>query len=125
MAQFRKNKAGIKLQTLLKSSGLLPEFIYITEAKTIDTKGAGHIPVPKDSILAIDKGYHDFERYNEYNNKNIHFVSRMNTNAAHQVVDSLKVEHPCVLADGIIEFTGRNTRKNIRYHSVQFVSHLD
>jgi len=110
-AQFRKNKAGIKLHTLLKSSGSLPEFIYMTEAKTNDTKGARQIPVPEDCYLAIDKGYHDFDRYNEYNNKNIRFVTRMKTNAAYQVVESLTIGHPSVLADEIIEFTGHNTRK--------------
>lgn len=110
-AHFRKNKAGIKLHTLLKSSGLLPEFVHMTTGKTNDTKGARQIPVPKDCFLAFDKGYHDFEHYNEYNNNSIRFVTRMKTNAAYQVIDSLTIDHPGVLADEIIEFTGHYTRK--------------
>lgn len=110
-ARFRKNKAGVKLHTLMKCAGSLPKFINITDAKTHDAKGASEIPIPKGSFLAIDKAYHDFAKYNEYNNNDIRFVTRLKTNAAFKVIDTIESGHPAVMADEIIEFTGHCTHK--------------
>ena len=110
-ARFRKKKAGVKMHTLMNCAGSLPEFINITDAKTHDVKGAAEMPIPEGSFLAIDKAYHDFTKYNEYNNKGIRFVTRLKTNAAFRVIRTVKSEHPAVIADEIIEFTGYATHK--------------
>jgi putative transposase len=101
-ARFRKNKAGVKLHTLLNCAGSLPEFINITDAKTHDAKGAVDLPVPKKSFLA---------KYNQYNNNDIRFVTRLKTNAAFKVIRTIESGHPAVIADDIIEFTGHTTHK--------------
>ena len=110
-ARFRKNKSGVKVHTLLKADGLLPAFIRITDAKKHDSKVAKQMVIPKGSYLVFDKAYHDFEQYKQYKNRNIRFITRMKTNAAFKILKSKLTEHPNILSDEIIEFTGYITHK--------------
>jgi len=123
-AKYRQKKGAVKIHALLQADGSLPTFLHITNGKVHDAKGARDIPVPEGSFVAIDRGYHDFEQYNHYNNKDIRFVTRMKTNAAYDVVASRPVDASTgILADEIIQFRNAVTRnkypnqlRKITYH---------
>jgi hypothetical protein len=111
-ARFRKTKSAIRLHTLIQADGSLPVFLNITAGNVHETKAAVSVPIPKGSYLAIDRGYHDFNQYNTYINNNIRFVTRMKTNAKHQVVKTYRTNsNSPVISDEIIEFTGYYTLK--------------
>ena len=106
-ARFRKTKSAVRLHTLMQADGSLPVFLNITDGNVHETKAAKFIPIPKESYLAIDRSYHDFDQYNTYIKNNIRFVTRMKTNAEYQMISTNKTDLGSpVTSDEIIEFTG-------------------
>ena len=61
-ARFRKNKAGIKLHTLLDLRGNIPTFIEITEALLHDVNILDILVAEPGACYIMDRGYLDFAR---------------------------------------------------------------
>ena len=70
-ADFRSTKGAIKLHIGFNHSGYLPEFVTITEGKTSDIEIGRMLSFPAGSIVAIDRGYTDYQWYNQLNNKGL------------------------------------------------------
>ena len=96
-ADFRSTKGAIKLHIGLNHSGYLPEFVTITEGKTSDIEIGRMLSFPAGSIVAIDRGYTDYQWYNQLNNKGIFFVTRLKSNASYKVVK----RHPVLNNKGL------------------------
>jgi len=124
-AEYGQQKGAVKMHTLLQADGSLPTFLLITNGKVNDGKAAKKIPVPRGSFLAIDRGYHDFDLYNQYNNNDIRFVTRLKTNAAYDVITSRLVDESTgILADEIIQFRNAAT-KNKYPHPLRKITYRD
>ena len=96
-ADFRSTKGAIKLHIGFNHSGYLPEFVTITEGKTSDIEIGRMLSFPAGSIVAIDRGYTDYQWYNQLNNKGIFFVTRLKSNASYKVVK----RHPVLNNKGL------------------------
>ena len=96
-ADFRSTKGAIKLHIGLNHSGYLPEFVTITEGKTSDIEIGRMLSFPAGSIVAIDRGYTDYQWYNQLNNKGIFFVTRLKSNASYKVIK----RHPVLNNKGL------------------------
>ena len=111
-ADFRQTKGAIKLHLLLDHDGYLPTFAVITDGKTADVSTARYFALPTGSIVAVDRGYLDFELFFQWNKSGIFFVTRLKDNAAYEVVEYRPVpQRGNVLADQIIRFTGPVTKQ--------------
>ncbi len=111
-ADFKTTKGAIKLHAGLNHAGYLPEFVTVTEGKKHDVTVGRTLQFPKGSIVAIDKGYNDYEWYKELTNKGVFFVTRLKTNAKHQVVERRQVlKSKGLTGDQTIEFMGLQTAK--------------
>ena len=109
-ADFRQTKGAVKLHLLLDHDGYLPDFAVITEGKTADVSIARHFTLPVGSIVALDRGYLDFELFSQWTNSGVFFVTRLKSNAVYEVVENRPLpQHSNVLADQIIRFTGPQT----------------
>jgi putative transposase len=96
-ADFRSTKGAIKLHIGLNHSGYLPEFVTITEGKASDIEIGRMLSFPAGSIVAIDRGYTDYQWYKQLNNKGIFFVTRLKSNASYKVVK----RHPVLKNKGL------------------------
>jgi hypothetical protein len=110
-ADFRQTKGAVKLHLLLDHDGYLPDFAVITDGKTADVTTARQFTLPLGSIVAVDRGYYDFDLFWQWNESGVFFVTRLKSNAAYEVVK----EHTApgrgnVLIDQIIRFTVPETR---------------
>jgi putative transposase len=124
-ARFRKTKSAVRLHTLLQADGSLPVFINVTDGKTHEVKIAKSVPIPSGSYVAIDRGYHDFELYNFFNDNNIRFVTRLKSNAKYRVIEQRHTDdNPNVLADEIVEFTIYYSNKKYP-HPLRLVHYYD
>ena len=66
---------------------------------------------PTGSIVAVDRGYYDFELFAQWNNSGVFFVTRLKDNAAFEVMENNPVpQRGNVLSDQVIRFTGYLTR---------------
>ena len=85
-ADFRQTKGAIKLHMLLDHDGYLPDFAVITDGKTADVTAAHNFTLPVGSIVAVDRGYYDFDLFAQWNNSGVFFVTRLKSNATYEVV---------------------------------------
>ena len=111
-ANFRATKGAVKLHVGLNHAGHLPEFVTITDGKKADITVGRSLSFPKGSIVAVDKGYNDYDWYNQLTNKGIFFVTRLKSNAKHRITDRRSVvKSKGVICDQTIEFAGAQTAK--------------
>lgn len=74
-AEFRAKKGAVKLHTVLDHDGLTPAFVDITDGKTHEVKMGRQVTLPKGSILTMDRGYIDYQWFNELNGQGVYFVT--------------------------------------------------
>ena len=86
-ASFRSTKGAIKLHVGLNHDGYLPEFVTITEGKTSDVEMGRTLAFPSGSIVVVDRGYNDYDWYNQLTEKGIFFVTRLKANAQYRVIN--------------------------------------
>ena len=91
-ARFRKNKAGIKLHTLLDLRGNIPTFIEITEALLHDVNILDILDAEPGSFYVMDRAYIDFARLYSWNQSGAFFVVRAKKNLTFRRVYSRKVD---------------------------------
>jgi hypothetical protein len=102
-AKFRRTKGAIKLHLLLDHDGYLPSFAVVTEGKTSEIRVARTLRFDPGTILAIDRGYNDFEWFLNLTREGVFFVTRMKTNAVYTVVEECEVPaNGKVLKDQIV-----------------------
>src|SRR5437899_12751518 len=88
-AKFRRTKGAIKLHLLLDHDGYLPSFGVVTEGKTSEIKVARTLRFAPGTILAIDRGYIDYEWFRELTLEEVYFVTRMKEGAVYEVKEEL------------------------------------
>lgn len=106
-AKFRQTKGAVKLHLLLDHEGYLPVFAHITEGKVHEINIAKGLSFPKGSIVAIDRGYIDYEFFGTLTEEGVYFVTRQKDNADFKVVENRPLpENRNILKDQIIELAG-------------------
>ncbi len=104
-AKFRQTKGAIKLHLLLDHDGYLPSFGVVTEGRTSEIKVARTLRFDPGTILAIDRGYVDYEWFRELTQEEVYFVTRMKEKAVYEVKAELEVpQDRNVVSDQIICF---------------------
>lgn len=91
-ARFRKNKAGIKLHTLLDLRGSIPTFIEITEALLHDVNILDILVAEPGSFYIMDRGYVDFARLYSWKLCGAFFIVRAKKNFKFRRLYSRKVD---------------------------------
>jgi putative transposase len=111
-AKFRTTKSAIKLHVGLNHDGYLPEFVTITDGKTSDIEMGRTLQFPQGSIVAIDRGYNDYNWYNQLTKNKIFFVTRLKINAKFKVISRRPVlKNKGLTSDQAIKFTAMKPAK--------------
>jgi hypothetical protein len=104
-AKFRRTKGAIKLHLLLDHDGYLPSFAVVTEGNVHEIRVARTLPLERGTILAIDRGYTDYEWFVELTRREVYFVTRLKDKAAYVVEAECEVpKNRNVLKDELIWF---------------------
>ena len=90
-ARFRQTKGAVKLHLLLDHDGYLPVFGHVTDGKVGDVKIAQTLDFPKGSIVALDRGYIDYDLFTRWTRTGVFFVTRLKANADIARVESRPV----------------------------------
>ena len=80
-ATFRQKKGAVKLHIGLDADGYLPEFIDVTEGKKHEMSWARMLKLPKDYLAVFDRGFTDYDWWQELTDNGIFFVTRLKDNA--------------------------------------------
>lgn len=94
-ADFRKTKAGIKIHTriIFHEDLVYPDKIILTPARPADSTQMDALVVNEmDALNVFDRGYFDFEKFDEYCKKSVRFCTRIKENTIIQVIEELPVD---------------------------------
>lgn len=104
-AQFRRTKGAVKLHLLLDHEGHLPSFAVVTEGKQHEVQVARQLHFAPGTILAIDRGYTDYEWFARLSEEHVYFVTRLKDNADYAVVEEREIpQRKGVRRDQVIFF---------------------
>ena len=106
-AHFRQNKSGIKLNTLIDHNGYLPAVCIVSDARTHDIQKAKTLELEKSSIVVFDRGYIDYDWFEELGDQGIFFVTRLKTNAKFNVRQRYQYKGQGVTSDQLIEMKSK------------------
>jgi transposase len=111
-AEFRKTKAAVKMHTLIDLRGPIPTWVSITTGKVHDVRMLDQLPVAKDAIYAMDRGYVDFARLYSIHKQGAFFVVRAKDNLKYKRLYSQpKDTDTGVRADQIITLVTQKSKK--------------
>ncbi len=107
-AEFRRAKGGVKAHVLLDHEDYLPAYVLITEAKRSDVRVAQSLDLNPGSIVAMDRGYNDYQLFGKWTDRGVFFVTRLKDNVAYEVLASTAPDRlpRNIRADESIVFTG-------------------
>lgn len=83
-----KRKGGLKVQAQMPLSGFVPDLITITEGSCNDKNFLGQLNPSSGTIYVFDKGYVNFTIFNQWTNRGVYFVTRLNENAVYSIIES-------------------------------------
>ena len=110
-AHFRRTKAAIKMHTFLDLRGSIPTFISLTTGKVHDVNILDILPLEKDAVIAMDRGYIDFSRLYALNLFPAFFVIRAKSNLLFRRLYSREVDKTLGLrSDQSIVLTSKKSR---------------
>lgn len=76
-AKFRKTKGAVKLHAMIDLRGNIPAFLTITDGKVHDVKAAPQVPIEREGIYVVDRGYVDFSWLWSIDQLQAFFVTRL------------------------------------------------
>lgn len=105
-AKFRKTKAGVKLHlrlVFMEKGESYPEKVVITTAKEHDRGQLEVMVDDKECMYVFDRGYLDYERFDQMTDDGYFFLSRLRKNAVVREVDNFKLpDNSAILSDQMV-----------------------
>ena len=123
-ATFRKQKAAVKLHTLLNLRGNIPSFMSVTRGNVHDVKLLDELLIEPASVYVLDKAYIDFARLHVFTQSLAYFVTRAKSNLRFSRLHSHPVDKACgTRCDQTIRLSGfysarqyPNTLRRIKHY---------
>lgn len=107
-AKFRRTKGAVKLHLLLDHQGCLPSWALITEGNVHEVNPAKTLKFAPGTIVAMDRGYLDYELFESWCEQGVWFVTRTKSNMDYRVVEDRSVpQGRNILSDQVIELAGK------------------
>lgn len=90
-AQYKRSKGAVKLHLVLDHDGYLPCFAVLTDGKGSDIEAAKQMSFAPGTMLAIDRGYVDYDWWLWLTRQKVFFVTRLKDNAEYGIVEQRPV----------------------------------
>lgn len=104
-AKFRKTKSGVKLHMRfvhMPDCDSYPDKFYITNACENDQNHLELFVDDKECLYVFDRGYVNYQRFDEMTDKGFFFVSRLRKNAVHRVIETFETNENQIISDQMI-----------------------
>jgi hypothetical protein len=89
--KFRRNKAAVKLNTILDLKTNIPTFVHITGGMIHEVNSLDLIPFEEGAFYVMDKAYIDFTRFSRIEKARAYYVTRAKQNFQFVRISSKKV----------------------------------
>jgi hypothetical protein len=85
-----KRKGGIKKNTMLEGTSLMPVLVRFNAAADNDQQFLKYIDLPAGSYLTFDKGYNNYKCFARFTQNGIFFITRQKDNAVYTSVSEVE-----------------------------------
>jgi hypothetical protein len=106
-----KKKGGIKVHTVIHANEGVPSDVKFTSAATNDSFMLKPSTLSKDDIVAIDRAYIDYEKFEEMTRRGVIYVTKMKKNLKYNLLKDTMYQTP----EGLME---------VRIQQVTFTKYL-
>ena len=106
-----KKKGGIKVHTVIHANEGVPSDIKFTSAATNDSFMLKPTTLSKGDIMAMDRAYIDYEKFQQLTERGVIYVTKMKRNLKYSVLSDTMYQTP----DGLME---------VRIQNVEFVKQI-
>ena len=86
-----KRKGGIKVHAMVNALEDVPCLIRITSAATCDKVFLKDIELKQGSFVVFDKGYSSFDKFLQWDNQGVYFITRQNENAVYDLIHEFDI----------------------------------
>jgi len=86
-----KKKGGIKMHTMINAMEDVPCLIKFSDAATHDHMFLKELDLKKGSYVVFDKGYIDYQQYQQWTLDEIYFVTRQKSNARYTSLEEFDI----------------------------------
>ena len=101
-----KKKGGMKVHTVMKYHVGVPMVVQLTSAAKHDHYLLKEVHLPKDSTLAMDRGYIDIAQFQRLTEEGVCYVTKMKKNLKYEVLESVTYVNP----NGLVTHTDQKVR---------------
>lgn len=109
-ATYMQTKGALKLHFGLNDNGYLPDFMVATPGKVHEINVAKSIDYQPGSMICMDRGYTDYDWWEELTRKGVYFVTRLKSNAVYDEIRRRAGRRSKnVVDDEIIQLKGNQT----------------
>jgi hypothetical protein len=114
-AQYKRTKGAVKLHLVLDHEGYLPCFAVLTDGKSADVTVGRTFRFQPGTLVAMDKGYVDYEWWKQMTEDGAYFVTRFKRDLQHEVIGAREVpQNSKVLRD--VDIRIKPYRKEFELH---------
>ena len=85
-AKYKRTKGAVKLHLVLDNEGYLPCFAVITDGKSHDVTVGRTLRFEPGTIVAMDKGYVDYQWWKQMTEDGVYFVTRFKQDLKYEVI---------------------------------------
>ena len=106
-----KKKGGIKMHTLINSMEDVPSLVKFSSAATHDHTFLKDLKLKKGSYIVFDKGYVDYQQYEQFSLDEVYFGTRQKENAVYKSIAEFELyenSDDVILKDEKISLTKKN-----------------
>ena len=122
-----KKKGGIKVHTVIHANEGVPSDIKFTSAATNDSFMLKPSNLSKGDILAMDRSYIDYEKFEELTKRGVIYVTKMKKSLKYQISNDIMYQ----TSDGLMEVRVQNvtftkqTKEVFINHNARIITYAD
>ena len=90
-ALYKRTKGAVKLHLMLEHQSYLPCWAVVTDGKSADITVARTMSLSKGAIVAMDRGYVDFNLFASWTADGVYFVTRIKDRMCYEILESRPV----------------------------------
>ena len=123
-----KKKGGIKVHTIIHANEGVPSDIKFTSAATNDSFMLKPTTLSKGDIMAMDRAYIDYEKFEQLTQRGVIYVTKMKKNLKYTILSDTMYQTP----DGLmevriqnVEFVRQKKGGETIHHKSRIISYVD
>ena len=122
-----KKKGGIKVHTIIHANEGVPSDIKFTSAATNDSFMLKPSHLSKGDILAMDRAYIDYEKFEKLTQRGVIYVTKMKKSLKYQITSDVMYQTPNGLMEVRVQYVTftKQTKDGFINHNARIITYAD